>query len=259
VIKIIKYFCLLSVILASKPLLASPNWIYQTGPINALMDGLFAGTTTCQDLLAHGDIGLGTFDELNGEMIVLDRQVYAARESGRVEHVEQCTTPFAMVGTFSSAAKSLNWQSMDYQQVEANLDQQLKSRNDIVLIKVAGTFRKLTVRVAPRQKPPFPKLTEAVKNQPIFNFENIKGVMVGFRFPAYLNSINVPGYHLHFISDDHLHAGHVFSFHMQSGHVTFDEARGLQLAIPTDPSFQTANLNPVSEDAVNQVEKQRSK
>jgi acetolactate decarboxylase len=46
--------------------------LHQIGTLAALSAGGYAGTVTIDDMLDHGDFGLGTFEGLDGEMIVLD-------------------------------------------------------------------------------------------------------------------------------------------------------------------------------------------
>ena len=41
--------------------------------------------------------------------------------------------------------------------------------------------------------------------------------MLGFRFPAYAEGIEVAGYHLHFISDDRARGGHVLDSRAAAG------------------------------------------
>jgi acetolactate decarboxylase len=46
------------------------------------------------------------------------------------------------------------------------------------------------------------------KKQSEFEFTNIKGVIVAFRYPQYLGGINLAGYH-HFITADRQGVGHL--------------------------------------------------
>ena len=46
--------------------------IYQTSTMGALLGGVYEGDVTIGELLRHGDFGLGTFNRLDGEMLVLD-------------------------------------------------------------------------------------------------------------------------------------------------------------------------------------------
>ncbi len=56
--------------------------LYQTSLMSALLSGVYEGSTTIADLLKHGDFGLGTFNELDGELIAFSSQVYQLRADG---------------------------------------------------------------------------------------------------------------------------------------------------------------------------------
>ncbi|MGO0041548.1 acetolactate decarboxylase, partial [Streptococcus suis] len=48
------------------------NRLFQYNTLGALMAGLYGGSLTVGELLEHGDLGLGTLDSIDGELIVLD-------------------------------------------------------------------------------------------------------------------------------------------------------------------------------------------
>ncbi len=248
--------CLLILLFGESQVQAEPGWIYQTGPIAGLMAGLYDGFAVCPDVLKRGSsVGVGTFDHLDGEMIVLDDTVYAARQSGAVEAIKDCSTPFATVASFSDKATKKPWKNLDLSQLEAATNELIPSLNIPVMIKVQGTFEGVTLRVAPRQERPYKKLVDAIKQQPIFVRDRVSGTMVGFRMPAYLSGINVAGYHFHFISDDRKFAGHVFRLKVVNAEATIEPALGLSLGIPRDSAFSSSILAPASESEVGKVER----
>ena len=59
-----------------------PVKLFQYNTLGALMAGLYGGTMTVGELLEHGDLGLGTLDSIDGELIVLDGKAYQAKGSG---------------------------------------------------------------------------------------------------------------------------------------------------------------------------------
>lgn len=65
------------------------------------MAGLYGGTMTVGELLEHGDLGLGTLDSIDGELIVLDGKAYQAKGSGEqpeiVEVSPDALIPYAAV------------------------------------------------------------------------------------------------------------------------------------------------------------------
>lgn len=78
-------------------------------------------------------------------------------------------------------------------------------------MRLDGVFKSVTVRTAAGQKEPRQGLLEVGKNQVAFTFENVRGTMICFRQPHYLQGIGVAGDHLHFITDDRKRGGHVLA------------------------------------------------
>jgi acetolactate decarboxylase len=56
--------------------------IYLCAPVNALVEGIFEQKVPFSEVKKHGDFGLGTFDKLDGEMVMLDGTVYQIDGAG---------------------------------------------------------------------------------------------------------------------------------------------------------------------------------
>ena len=93
------------------------------------------------------------------------------------------------------------------------------------------------------QSKPYPTLSEAIKAQKIFEFHNVKGTIVGFRCPDYVQGVNVPGYNLHFITLDRSAGGHLLDFNLENARVLVDSFTELNLALPDNEEFYQANLS----------------
>jgi len=209
------------------------NTVAQTSTIDALLAGVYDGNMTCRELLEYGDFGLGTFDHLDGEMAVLDGEVYQVKADGKVyTPSETITTPFATVCDFNPDYTLPLAKGTDYEALKKCVNTAVPNRNIFCAIKVTGVFRKMKTRSVPRQQKPYPPLVEVTKNQPVFNMENISGTIIGFRSPPFVTGINVPGYHLHFISDDHGTGGHILSFELVSGVSELDICNRFLLILP---------------------------
>src|ERR1700761_666729 len=77
--------------------------LFQISTSRALVQGVYSEAVSSSQLLAHGDFGLGTFDELDGEMVLLDGTIYQVRSDGSVSKVdENAGTPFATVLRFTA-------------------------------------------------------------------------------------------------------------------------------------------------------------
>ncbi len=218
------------------------QWVYQTGPIKGLLEGIYEGATTCTDLKKHGDFGLGTFHALDGEMVVLDGRIYQIRDDGSVSEPAECTSPFATVTFFRNASSQTLPPLASMQDLERRLDVEMRNMNGPAAIRIDGIFRAVTARVAPRQSPPYVGLAQATQHQRIFKFDTVRGTVVGFRFPKYLEALNAPGYHLHFVSDDRQKGGHLLALQVESGRLSVQTLTGIALAIPEDDPFKRADF-----------------
>ena len=75
--------------------------VYQTSTMGALLQGVYDGEVTIRELLHHGDFGVGTFNRLDGEMVVLDGVCYQLRSDGSATIADpEQKTPFAAVTWF---------------------------------------------------------------------------------------------------------------------------------------------------------------
>ncbi|MBE6499363.1 MAG: acetolactate decarboxylase, partial [Methanobrevibacter thaueri] len=80
--------------------------MYQVSLMQAFMHGEFDGVITVEDLKTHGDTGLGTFEGVNGEMIILDGVVYQAAADGSINVMQDNeTVPFATITNFDEDGK----------------------------------------------------------------------------------------------------------------------------------------------------------
>jgi acetolactate decarboxylase len=212
--------------------------LFQLSTIDALMSGIFDGAMTLGELKRHGDIGIGTFHTFDGEMVVVDGIVYQVRSDGTVHTPDAtATTPFAAVTFFDADQEKDLEPGVDLSGLIKEIDGFLPTQNLFYAIRIEGTFKKLKARSVPKQAKPYPTVAQVVKTQPIFDFENIEGVIVGFRCPPFVKGINVPGYHLHFLTKDKKAGGHVLELVVQQARVKVDHTPGFHMILPKDPDF----------------------
>ena len=229
---------------------------YQTSTINALLDEVYDGNVTFKELKRHGDLGLGTFSNLDGEMIGLDGEFYQIKADGIAYPVDDLMkTPFAVVTFFESDKTKVLNKSINYDQLKLSLDNMLPTENIFYAFKIEGTFKYVKTRSVPGQNKPYPPLVEIVKDQPIFEFHDIKGTLVGSWFPCYMNGINVPGYHFHFITEDKKAGGHLLECQTEDVRIGIDCTSNLYLALPEDEEFYKAELSKENLAELEKVEK----
>jgi acetolactate decarboxylase len=209
--------------------------LYQVSTLNSLSAGNFDGIKTVQEVLQEGDFGLGTFDGLNGEMVLLDGQMYQVKDSGKVEIPTASTTlPFAAVTFFNADRSEDISQAQNFNALKADLDQLILNKDRFYAIRVDGVFNQIQVRSESQQQKPYPSLTDALKNQDVFNYKNVKGTLVGFWCPDDIGTLNVVGYHFHFISDDRSQGGHVLDVSINTATVKLDEISFVSIDLGDD-------------------------
>jgi acetolactate decarboxylase len=219
--------------------------LYQVSTIDALMQGVFDGVQPVAEIKKHGDFGIGTFDALDGEMIILDNKCYQARADGLVYPAPDTTTsPLAMVTYFNPDLSAVIDQPMNYSEFSSTMSARLPTQNMIYAVRIHGTFPAMKIRAIPRQHKPYPTLTDAARNQSVYTFSNSTGTIVGLYMPEFMKGLNVAGYHLHYISDDHLTGGHVLDFAvLQNTIVEYDITPGFMMSLPTGGEFAGVNLS----------------
>lgn len=218
--------------------------VYQTSTMSALLDGVYEGTVTIRELLQHGDFGLGTFNRLDGEMLVLDGVCYQLRSDGcaTVAGLDQLT-PFAVV-TWFKADRRINVSApVDRARVKSLIDESLESTNLIVAVRVTGEFSMVRTRTVTEQHRPYRPFTEATQDQQEVAFTDVTGTLAGFRMPDYEQGISVAGYHSHFIDSDRHHGGHALDYRLNSGTIEISVRSDLHLSLPRTPAFLAAELN----------------
>jgi acetolactate decarboxylase len=60
----------------------------------------------------------------------------------------------------------------------------------------------------------------------------VDGILIGFRFPAAASSVNVPGWHFHFLSADKTRGGHVLSLTSGAAVALLEEFTDLRIRFP---------------------------
>lgn len=219
--------------------------LYQVSTIDALMQGVYDGNVTVGDLRKHGDFGIGTFNRLDGEMIVLDGQVWQAKSDGTVSPAaDNQTTPFATVTYFDTDIRQTTTdRAMNFSEFTTAMAAQLPTGNMIYAVKIHGTFPSVTVRAIPAQDKPYPTLTDAAKKQKTYTYANVTGTVMGFYTPTFLKGLNAQGYHLHFLADNHARGGHILDMTVPADSIVqYDVTPDFTMVLPTSGAFVGTNL-----------------
>ena len=238
--------------------------IYQISTLQALALGYTRPVVTVKELLEHGDIGLGTFEDVNGEMIVVDGQCFRATEDGTVWEAEpDIGVPFASV---AKADFSPGFEAEDIPDID-KLKELLTLKieedfglNSMHIVRIDGAFNRVCARSESAYRSQHVDLKDILsQTQRDFMFEDISGTMVCIYYPDYMDGINAPGWHLHFLSEDRLKGGHVFDLEMEGGTIYLAKINNIEIQLPSEPAFDTYSLKDASGSDIKQVEQGNGK
>jgi len=209
------------------------NAIYLSAPVNAIVEGIYEEHVPFSEIRRHGDFGLGTFDLLDGEMVMLDGRIYQMTADGRVQEVgDDATTPFACV-TFYRPERTFDLAGeLSHDDFLRRMQEALPSPNIFYAFRITGDFAYMKVRSVPKSECYIP-LVEIAREQPVFEFTDIRGTLAGFYTPEFMASVSVPGMHLHFLSDDLAHGGHLLSCRPRRVSAGVQSLHTVELALPT--------------------------
>lgn len=216
--------------------------LFQVSTSNALVQGVFAGAITVGELRRHGDMGLGTFAGLDGELVMVDGDCFRASAGGVAERArDDHQVPFALITRFAPdlvvELKAISGISALHEQ----LDRHLPSQNLFLGVRVDGRFRRLELRAAcPAREGE--GLAEATRHQSEFDLTDVTGTLVGFWAPEYSRAVSVPGYHFHFVSSDRKRGGHLLDMEAGRLRAELQVESDVHLAIPGTEQFLTADL-----------------
>lgn len=215
--------------------------LYQVSLLQGLLQGDYNGSISIGELKACGDTGIGTFDRLNGELIMVDGVVYRAAGDGTVEvPSDDETIPFSNV-TFMDADEEVsinNVASFDDLMEILNRKVAELGGNRFYMIRIDGVFNTVYARSEYAQDKPYEPLVVVLEtDQTFFDMENVSGTVVGLYCPAYMSELNNAGWHLHFISDDRTSGGHVLDLAIEEAVITWDYTDNFEMILPDNDEF----------------------
>ena len=211
----------------------SEHELFQTSTVQALLAGSYDGDVTIAEILEHGDLGLGTLNGLDGELIVLDGEVWKAQlDCTLIRPSASAKTPYAVVVEFTPGEPVALTGPFGEDELELRLGDRLAGAERPTAIRIDGRFAELHVRSVPRQRRPYRPLADVIAEQQISVLHEASGTMMGFCFPDALDGIEMVGAHLHFLSDDRARGGHVLSYTLLDAVALLDGATRLHVELP---------------------------
>jgi acetolactate decarboxylase len=217
--------------------------IFQVSTSGALVAGVDDREVSVKTLLEHGDFGLGTFADLDGEMVVLDGHAYQMQGTGRVaEASPDAGAPFAVVTQFQPSADVSIGRVENFRDLEASCDSFRRSGNIFYAMRLDGRFKKVRARAVNPSKSPR-GLVDAAKAQSEFSFADLEGTLIGLWSPGFSSAFSIPGYHFHFLSADRQHGGHLLDLAADSLQLRVEALTDFHLVLPATEEFLKADLS----------------
>ena len=199
--------------------------------------------------MQHGDFGLGTFENQDGEMVVLDGRVYRIQGNGTVsEAPADATAPFAVVTTFSPEVDLEITPAETLKDLHARCDAYRPSNNIFYAFRLDGRFHDVRTRAVSPPKGSHDRLVDVAQVQAEFGFSEIEGTLVGLWSPGFSSAFSIPGYHFHFLSDDRRHGGHLLECSTGTLRLRREELTNFHLALPENELFLKADLSKNASD-----------
>lgn len=233
--------------------------IFQVSTLQALALGYTRSVVKVGQLMQHGEAGLGTFEDVNGEMIAIDGKCFRAMEDGTVEEAaSDMGVPFAAVAYMDGCREFEVDGDYDMANLKAELNNRIEEEfglNSMHIVLISGTFEKIFARSEAPYRSHHVTLKKMLETtQTSFEFGDINGTLVGVYYPDYMDGINAAGWHLHFVSDGRDKGGHVYELKFKRASVRLAKKTNIEIQLPKDPAFDTYALKSASEQEIKQVE-----
>ncbi|MEE9911232.1 MAG: acetolactate decarboxylase [Deltaproteobacteria bacterium] len=219
-----------------------PSSLYISSPINALLEGLYRNDITVGMLMEKGDFGIGTFNSLDGEMVALDGSCFYLDFDGNARPAaDGMQSPFATMCRFEPMLTEEVEAPLSRAAFAERLKHILPSDNMFYAIHMTGSFKSVETRSVPRTENYRP-LSEATNFQKRRHFKDVEGHLVGFYTPPFVPSINVPGYHFHFINDSMSAGGHLLNCEPNHLDIRLQIFFSMELSLPKTLDYLTVTF-----------------
>ena len=216
--------------------------LFQISTSGALVQGVYERAVSSNLLLNYGDFGLGTFENLDGEMVVLDGAIYQVRSDGKVTKIEKDVgTPFAVVTHFVADQDQMIENASSVKDLTKICDRYRDSDNLFYAFRIDGHFGNVHTRAMRETLEGLP-LAKAAAIQPEFEFTGVDGTLVGIWAPQFSSALNIAGYHFHFLSEDRSKGGHLLECSGKHLRIRVERLNDFHLSLPESEEFLRADL-----------------
>ena len=186
------------------------GWVSQIGTFDYLVQPDYDGLAPVRDGVRGATIGLGTFDRLDRELVLIGGTTYRVGIDGipRVVSTSR-TTPWVEAVRFTPQASMRVPAGTECSALAPLIDDLAGTTGGMVAARLIGTFDVLTARSVPAQSQPYLPLAEVVATQTVFPLTDVSATLVGFRTGPDLMGVGAPGLHLHGLTKARDAGGHI--------------------------------------------------
>lgn len=206
---------------------------------------IFQGNLTVKEMKERGDIGLGSYDLLDGELVMLDGISYRFRDDGSVAVADDDDKViYVNAGFFEPEMTFEITEQINYDRLREIINLKLPTLNQFYSFKISGEFDYMKCGGLDKQEKPFRDgLDVLIPNRPIFEQSDFTGTIVGFYCPEFIGNINVAGYHIHAVSEEKDFGGHVMEFQSKSLKVEIDPMLNYHFQLVDSEDFMNVQLD----------------
>lgn len=186
--------------------------LVQVGTFDYLTQPDFTGLATVRDIADGRTLGIGTFANLDGELIMVGGTVYQVRPDGTPRRADLSTrTPFMQAIRFRTQMDAAVPPGTKCADMSTLITNTAGKANGIIAVRVRGTFTDLVTRSVTADPPPFQPLSATIAEQTVFPLGERRAVLVGFWQGKDALGIGQDGLHLHGLTAERDAGGHVLS------------------------------------------------
>ncbi len=207
--------------------------IYQVSSWGPFEEGDYTEVMSVDDLKELGTLGIGGYEDLNGELLELDGEVWQITHDGVVSQPSGDTgVCFATTVRFDPSLTLPCNETTSRDDLFAMINQSFPDHDTIYAYRIDGDFSRVEVRSIPPQTQPYPPLPDVIARQTIFPLSGVSGSVGGFWFPDWMQGVNAAGFHSHFLTSGHDAGGHLLNCTAENVTISIQPIHRFAMVLP---------------------------
>lgn len=221
--------------------------LYQYSHFLAVSEGCYDGDITIGQLKKQGNMGLGSFNALDGELVAIGNVFYhCAGGEVRVSEDSELLNWAAITMFEQIYAFSLNKIS-SLSQLQDEILKNLLSYNYLFAFIIKAQVNNIALGSVPKQQKPYRGIAEVIEESILINTGKLEANIVGFYAPSFMYPIKSSGLHLHFVDYQACLGGHVLDIDLIYAEIYWQQLNSFNLILPQNEDYKSAIINRASE------------